>query len=87
MARSALAQAIDLIKELNVEELEQLQEVIQGRLAPNGESTAIERFQKALLASGLVKEIKRPSREPGDRPPPVPFKGKPISETIIEERR
>ena len=40
---------------------------------------------RVLKESGLVKEIKRAKSQ--TQRPPVPIKGKPLSETIIEERR
>ena len=47
----------------------------------------INAFHDALLASGLVTKFKTP-RADGDRPyQPIQVKGKPLSETIIEERR
>jgi hypothetical protein len=46
-----------------------------------------EAFQKALLSSGLVKQL-APPRDPSaaDRPL-IDIPGKPVSETLIEERR
>ncbi len=47
-----------------------------------------EAFLQRLLEEGLIKEIKRPPRvsPTGDRTP-VKVKGKPMSQTIIEDRR
>ena len=47
------------------------------------------RLQRALAAEGLMSEIKMPfiSRPKQDELPPIEIKGKPLSETIIEERR
>jgi hypothetical protein len=87
MAQSSLAQTLELIEDLNEAELQQVQAAIQERLATDDEAARMERVHQALLASGLVKQIKRPMQRTEDRPPPVPIKGKPISETIIEERR
>jgi hypothetical protein len=44
-------------------------------------------FHEALLASGLVLEIKAPRRSEEKPFRPIEVKGKPLSETIIEERR
>lgn len=47
------------------------------------------RLQRALSAEGLLSEIKMPfiSRPEKEEVPPIKIKGKPLSETIIEERR
>ncbi len=47
------------------------------------------RLQRALAAEGLLSEIKMPfvSRPGQNDLPPIKIKGKPLSETIIEERR
>ncbi|MCU0566029.1 MAG: hypothetical protein MUF49_05475 [Oculatellaceae cyanobacterium Prado106] len=44
-------------------------------------------FNQALLASGLVKQIQQPSREQPPERRLIPIQGKPLSETMIEERR
>jgi hypothetical protein len=35
----------------------------------------------------LVTDVNPPARQPRERPPPIRIKGKPLSETIIEDRR
>ncbi|WP_409867265.1 hypothetical protein [Microcystis sp.] len=44
-------------------------------------------FHQSLLDAGLVKQIKRPSSQPITERRLIKIEGKPISETIIEERR
>lgn len=46
-----------------------------------------QRIQQALYDVGLVTAIKPPVKRPRERRPPVNIKGKPLSETIIEDRR
>ena len=46
-----------------------------------------ERIHRALYEAGLVKEAAPPPRRWRERPPPIKIKGKPLSETIIEDRR
>ncbi len=47
-----------------------------------------QRVQRALYEAGLVTEIKRPITDPTPyRREPIAIKGKPLSETVIEERR
>lgn len=47
------------------------------------------RLQRALSAEGLLSEIKMPFvvRPEQEKVPAIKIKGKPLSETIIEERR
>jgi hypothetical protein len=47
-----------------------------------------QRVQRALYEAGLVSEIKPPITDPTPyRREPIRIKGKPLSETVIEERR
>jgi len=47
-----------------------------------------QRVQHALFEAGLVGEIKPPITDPTPyRREPIKIKGKPLSETVIEERR
>jgi hypothetical protein len=47
-----------------------------------------QREQRALYEAGLVSEIKPPITDPTPyRREPIKIKGKPLSETVIEERR
>jgi hypothetical protein len=47
-----------------------------------------QRIQRALYEAGLVTEIKPPITDPTPyRREPIMIKGKPLSETVIEERR
>jgi hypothetical protein len=87
MAQATLHQILVQLKTLQPEELRQVGEAVQEQLAPQEEALKREAFHRALLASGLVKEIKKP--RPGVRPERrlVEVQGKPVSETIIEERR
>lgn len=46
-----------------------------------------QRVQRALYDAGLLSEIKPPVKRPRERTPPIKIRGKPLSETIIEDRR
>ena len=46
-----------------------------------------QRIQRALYDAGLISEIKPRVKRPRERRPPIRIKGKPLSETIIEDRR
>jgi hypothetical protein len=87
MARAAVTQMLDMIGRLSVDELQEVHEAIQARLEKTSTTDSREAFHQALLDSGLVKQIKpRSPLRDADRPL-VPIQGKPLSETIIEERR
>lgn len=103
MTQAILNQILNQLEALETEELQQLNQEIQKYLAvkDNLQRTA---FHKALLKSGLVKELKQPYKvertkiglvkelgghykvERTERRL-VEVQGKPVSETIIEERR
>lgn len=46
-----------------------------------------ERIHRAMYDAGLVSAINPPVKRRRERPPPIKIKGKPLSETIIEDRR
>ena len=46
-----------------------------------------QRIQRALFNAGLLSEIKPPVKRPRERHPPIKIRGKPLSETVIEDRR
>jgi len=46
-----------------------------------------DRIHRAMYEAGLVSEINPPAKRRRERPAPIKIKGKPLSETIIEDRR
>jgi hypothetical protein len=46
-----------------------------------------ERIHRAMYDAGLVSAVNPPVKRRRERPPPIKIKGKPLSETIIEDRR
>jgi hypothetical protein len=63
-----------------------------GGVPPEGESGQRReelhaRIHQALDEAGLVTDVNPPARQPRERHPPIKIKGKPLSETIIEDRR
>jgi hypothetical protein len=87
MAREALTQVLETIKTLELDELYQVQQAVQERLAPGRYSPEEERFHQALIASGLVREIKPPRGTSSGQRRLIQARGKPVSATLIEERR
>lgn len=87
MAQATLNQIIAQLETLNIEELQQLDRAIQRYLADQQEATQQTKFHQALLTSGLVKQLKQPSKSQQTERRLIQVQGKPVSETIIEERR
>ncbi|MGF1673223.1 MAG: hypothetical protein ACFCUV_05965 [Rivularia sp. (in: cyanobacteria)] len=71
---------------LKPEELQQLYQAIQERLEAK-KNTQKNTFHQALLTSGLVKELKQPFNNQQQQRKLIQIQSKPVSETIIEERR
>ena len=76
------------IKEMTPAEIAQIRQKIEVFLAAQAKRAG-RTLKQSLFEAGLVSEIKTPDRdlESFRRYKPVPVKGKPVSETIIEERR
>lgn len=87
MAQATLDQILAHIKTLELEELQQLNQAIQRYLADKAETAKRATFHKALLTSGLVKQLKQSSCTRQTERRLVQVQGKLVSETIIEERR
>lgn len=77
------------IKLLTLAELEQVRQTVNELLATQEAQTPEQKLQQKLFEAGLLTEIKPPIRdfEAYRNRQPVKVEGKPISETIIEERR
>ena len=86
-----LEQILQDVRALSPEDQQQLCRILAETLpafqtvAPAPEAT----FQQQLVAAGLLREIKRPTatQVPPARRPRVTVQGKPLSATVIEERR
>ena len=87
MSGATVARVLEMIQQLDPDELRQVQRAVEARLKQQDEAAALEAFHQALVASGLVKTIKRVLPRSDEGRPLVPIQGKPLSETIIEERR
>lgn len=82
----SVIEIIEQVKTLGAAERRQVLAQLEGSLI---EESAEMRLQRALYEDGLLEEIKppfMPSAKTSDTPP-IKIKGKPLSETIIEERR
>ena len=87
MAQVTLERILKEIKNLEPEELLQVQQAIQARLAPADYSPEEEQVLQEMLKVGLLTEIKPRRTDRQGVYPLVPIQGKPLSETILEERR
>lgn len=85
MSQTILSQMLERLQLLEPVELQQLDRAVKERLT-NQEQTAKQvSFHQALVDSGLVRQIKKVSYQSRKRQL-IEIQGKPISETIIEER-
>jgi hypothetical protein len=87
MAQSVLDRILNDIQNLQPHELTGVRSAVEHKLSPASIADEEERFLEALLQSGLVSEIKRPIRTSKLDRAAVPISGKPLSETIVEDRR
>jgi hypothetical protein len=87
MAQVLLNQMLGQLHSLEPQELQQLTEAIQLQLAPPISTSNQTAFRQALVASGLVRQLRNPAAKPiGDRAV-IQVQGKAISQSILEERR
>ncbi len=96
---STVEEIVNAIKELPPGERAEVKrrlETIPGQPGESDASTDDERqaatdldqrIHRALYEAGLVSDINPPARVKRERRPPIKIKGKPLSETIIEDRR
>lgn len=82
-----LDSVLEALDTLSPEEQRRLRERLEESSARHAEATGMKAFHQALLASGLVKTIKKPRACVPDQRCLIEVRGKPLSETIIEERR
>jgi hypothetical protein len=80
---------IDEIRALSASQRRRLQQVLAEELDGGCAPLTDEAYQRLLLAAGLVTEVRarRRDQKSFDAFKPVRISGKPLSETIIEERR
>ncbi|MBM4048160.1 MAG: hypothetical protein FJ279_23910 [Planctomycetes bacterium] len=73
------------VRELTPGEQRQLRERLERSMAQQDEAAKIKTFHQALLAAGLVKTIKRPLPDRSGPRELIKVKGKPLSETILND--
>ena len=88
MARS-LDEMIEHVKDLSPDELRQLRDIVDGLLAGSHQPLTEDEFEQRLMALGVLDPAGASIvHAPADMDfRPVEVRGKPVSETIVEERR
>jgi hypothetical protein len=94
---STVEEIVNAVKDLPPPEQAEVRRRLEGLLTQSDQADVPDetlqagdldqRLQRALYEAGLVSEIKPRVKRPRVRRPPIKIKGKPLSETIIEDRR
>lgn len=87
MGQATLNRVLEQIKTLGADELREVGRTVRGLLATASPQAEREAALRVLLESGLVRDIKRPPMVARQERPPAVIRGKPLSETIVDERR
>jgi hypothetical protein len=89
MAATILRKLLDNVRRLTPDEQRQLREALDRLLASPSAPPTEEQFEQELVDSGILNDVPA-SASAGQSSPgwkPVDVKGKPLSETIVEDRR
>ncbi len=87
MAKATLDRIVEEIKALAPDERWQLREMLDAMMVPTGEEDKHKALHQALRAVGLVTQVRQPRATDTLHRRRIEVQGKPVSETIIEERR
>jgi len=87
MAKVTLDRILEEIKTLAHDERRQLREMLNIMLAPAGDEAKHQALRQALRAVGLVTQARQPRATDTPQRRRIEVHGKPVSETILEERR
>ena len=82
----ALEEAIAMANSLGAEERIKLREAIDQMIGASPDDDKETLFKHLMMEKGLIRQIRVPKRGARSERHPVPVKGKPVSETIIEDR-
>ena len=81
MVSSQYEKVVEEVKTLTIDEVQQLRKVL--------ENLVYDEVNRRMLEKGIISRL--PEREPNFKRPkewePIKIEGKPLSETIIEDRR
>ncbi len=89
MATSKLDRVLEEVKRLTFDEQIQLREILDELLEPVRAPMTEEEFEQKLLENGVICHIPPPITDltPYNSRKLIKVTGKPLSETILEERR
>jgi hypothetical protein len=91
MPKTDLERAVELVKALTAAEQRKLRDLLEVWLAPRQVQATEDELAQELLREGILDHVPRPLTEADVKAfedyKPVPIEGKPLSETVIEERR
>ena len=86
-----LEKLAEQVRGLSPEEQRRLRHLLDAQSTTTGlpSRATEEAFQRHLVDAGLLADIKRPRRDANafQRRAPLEIQGKPLSQTIVEERR
>jgi len=87
---ASLEKVLNEVKTLTPDEIRQLRDELDALLTTQRPRMSEEEFERHLLAKGMISRVLPPVTDLApyrERQPIEVLDGKPISETIIEERR
>jgi len=89
MSSSTLEQVLEKVKDLTPEEQQTVRELLESLNIETKPKMTIAEVEQKMLEDGLLTHIPSPIRDltPYKNRKRIQVKGKPLSETIIEERR
>ncbi len=89
MAATNFEKVVKMAQALNDAEKWRLRDLLDVWLAPPGPPPTEEELAEELLRDGILDQVAAPSRDVArfESYKPIAVTGKPVSETIIEERR
>jgi hypothetical protein len=89
MTTSNLDRVIEEVKALTPADQRKLRELLDELLVPPAPQMTEEEFEQHLLAKGVISEIPSPITDltPFQNRKLMEVEGKPLSDTVIEERR
>jgi hypothetical protein len=89
MAKTALRRILDDLERLTPDEQKQLREALDRLLSVASLPPTEEEFERELVESGFLERIAAPPVDVHDvqEENPIDIQGRPLSETVIEDRR
>ncbi|MEK6409912.1 MAG: hypothetical protein AABN34_23565 [Acidobacteriota bacterium] len=82
-----LQEAIEIVSQLDLDDRLKLRHALDRMTGGSTDEEPETNFKRVLLEKGTISEIRSPRKVAGAaNRRPVPVKGKPVSETIIEDR-